>query len=141
VAGSPEHETIFAVFGNTTRAGPWQPAERLVVISVVGNVTLDFRRAELPPGVTEIEVWAVLGNVEIHVPADLEAELDGFALLGSLEQRATKGARVRTRVKRLLGMDDPLAEVDDEIHPDDEAFLEIRANAILGSVLLKVDPE
>jgi hypothetical protein len=139
--GSPERETIFAVLGNTTRAGPWQPAERLLVISALGSVILDFRRADLPPGVTEIEVWSLLGSVEIHVSADLEAELDGFALLGSVEQRAAKGGRVRTRVKRLLGLDDPLAEVDDEIHPDDEPFLEIRANAILGSVLLKVDPE
>jgi hypothetical protein len=134
-----EHETIYAVFGNTTRAGPWLPPDRLRVVALFGSVTLDFRRADLPPGVTELEVWSVCGSVEIHVPADLEAELDGFALLGSVEQRAAKGGKLRAHARRLLGMDDPAAEIDEDPRPEDEAFLEIRGNALLGSVLLKID--
>ena len=57
------------------------------VVSVLGSVVLDYREAELPDGVTEVDCAVYLGSVEIRVPADVEVELTGSVLLGSVESR------------------------------------------------------
>src|ERR1051325_8160731 len=59
---------VLAVLGNVERRGRLRLQNGYRVTSVLGNIELDLRDAVLPPGVTEIRVRAVLGNVEITVP-------------------------------------------------------------------------
>ena len=47
-----------AVLSNVERPGPQVLPNRFKVRAIVGNVELDLRRAEFPPGVTEITVNA-----------------------------------------------------------------------------------
>lgn len=56
--------------------------ERLDVRSVLGSVELDLRRAEFPPGVTEIHLKAVFGSIEIELPEHVRVEDEGHAILG-----------------------------------------------------------
>ena len=87
-AGVKEREVVIAVLGGTGRKGRWSPARNNFVISVMGGAELDFREAILPPGVTEVQIYAVWGGVEIVVPPDLHVESHGFALLGGFEHAA-----------------------------------------------------
>ena len=57
------NEMVIAVMGGAERRGAWTPARRMQVTAVMGGVLLDFRQAQLSPGVTEIFVIAVMGGV------------------------------------------------------------------------------
>ena len=74
--------------------------ERLPAPGVVlGNAQLDFRDAAVPRGVAEIAIDAILGNVEITLPAGMSVENHGIGLLGSFECRPPAGAALRGRVR------------------------------------------
>jgi hypothetical protein len=60
---------------------------RLEVRSLLGNVELDLTRARFAPGVTEIALHAVMGNIEIQLPANVGVEDHVSAMLGSFEYR------------------------------------------------------
>lgn len=49
----------------------------------LGNVELDLRQTEFPPGVTEVDIRATLGNVELTLPPHVLVENDGGGVLGS----------------------------------------------------------
>ena len=58
------------------------------MISVMGGSVLDFRETPLPPGTTEVFVFACMGGCEIIVPPNLAVETHGFALMGGFGQFA-----------------------------------------------------
>jgi len=74
-----------AVLGGSRRRGRWSPAAVTHSVAVMGGVELDFREAVLPPGVTEIKAYAVMGGVEIIVPPGLNVESHGIGILGGFE--------------------------------------------------------
>ena len=49
---------------------------------------LDLRQAVLAPGLTEIEVFAVMGGVDIIVPPGVRVETMGMAVMGGFETSA-----------------------------------------------------
>lgn len=79
-------ETVIAVMGGAERRGVWTPAYRMQVTAVMGGVLLDFRQAQLPAGVTEIFVIAVMGGVEIIVPPGVVVESNGMGIMGGFGQ-------------------------------------------------------
>jgi hypothetical protein len=72
-----------AVFGHVERRVHGCVSSGAAVIAVFGNVELDLRDLELPPGVTELRVRAVLGNVELTVPPTVAVECRGASIFGS----------------------------------------------------------
>ncbi len=78
-------ELVVAVLGGSSRRGRWRPARSNYALAVCGGAELDFREAVLPPGVTELRVFALCGGVEIVVPPGLNVESHGLALLGGFE--------------------------------------------------------
>jgi hypothetical protein len=60
---------------------------QLDVRTLLGNVELDLTRARFAPGVTEIALHAVMGNIEIQLPANVGVEDHVSAVLGSFEYR------------------------------------------------------
>ncbi len=76
---------LISVLGGTNRAGRWIPARKNFALGVLGGVTLDFREALLGSGVTDVNVLAVLGGIEIVVPPEMAVEVDGMAVLGGFE--------------------------------------------------------
>jgi hypothetical protein len=59
----------------------------LSVRSALGNIELDLTQAIFPPGVTEIELRAFMGNIEIQLPKDVGVEDHVSTVLGSFEYR------------------------------------------------------
>ena len=82
----------------------------------MGGISLDLREAVLGSGVTDVNVLAVLGGIEIIVPPEMAVEVDGMAVLGGFEYQT----------------DSPLRS-----NPD-LPMLRVRGLAILGGVHVEV---
>lgn len=91
----------------------------LEAVSVMGDVVLDLRGAQVPSGVVSITATAVMGDVKIIVPDGVTVELTGRAFLGDREVAVRDphpGARVPVvRVTAHAVMGD-VKIVDDEHH-------------------------
>ena len=90
---------IRVVLGNHERGGAVELPSRLDVRVLLGNAELDFRDASIPGGVAEIAIDALLGNVEITLPAGVSVENHGIGVLGSFECRPPAGAPRRGAVR------------------------------------------
>jgi len=80
-----EQAFVVACLGGASRKGRWHPARKNYAISVMGGTELDFREAVFGPGITEVQVWAVMGGTEIIVPPGLNVESHGIAILGGFD--------------------------------------------------------
>lgn len=76
-----------AVLGSAQRSGFWRLAEESRVVAVLGSCKIDMRSARISAAVTTLEVAAVLGSIDVFVPAGVEVELEVHALLGSRDMR------------------------------------------------------
>jgi hypothetical protein len=91
-AGEVEHDAlIVAIMGGAERKGAWSVGRSNRVIAVMGGAMLDFRNVRLPPGVTEIQVLALMGGVEIIVPPHIRVSSDGIGIMGAFEHVGTGG--------------------------------------------------
>lgn len=111
---------ISALLGSIERRGPMVVPPRLQIRSILGNVVLDLREADLHDGVTEIHVRAFLGNVEVVLPDDVTVECHGSALLGNFAHSGTRRGSGR----------DAMAI----------RTLRVTGRAVLGNVELGADP-
>jgi hypothetical protein len=64
----PEEGRIVSVMAKTDRKGMWQAPRHLDLWCVMSETNLDMTQAQLAPGVTEIEVRALMASVKIVVP-------------------------------------------------------------------------
>jgi hypothetical protein len=82
LASSRETDSVLAIFAGVNRHGPWALARHLRAVALMGGMVLDLREASLSPGVTEIEVLAVMGGAQVIVPPSLAVEVTGTAIMG-----------------------------------------------------------
>ena len=111
-------KTAVAVLNSTALRVTWEPPELQQVVSVLGNVVVDYRDADFPLGITGIDCSVYLGNVEILVPEDVDVELSGTVFLGNVE---TKGGGRRR---------------DDD--SDERPLLSIDCSGLMGNVVVKL---
>jgi len=135
--GPEQRETVVSIFGNASRTGPWSPPEATRAIAGFGDVVLDFTQADLPAGITDVDAYAIFGTIEIRVPASLEVELSGLALLGDVVHRAGKSGTPTRKLRRWLRLPEP-APRQTANRADAEAVLCVRGTAFLGNVVVKV---
>jgi hypothetical protein len=79
---APENGVVLAVMGAAERKGAWLPPRQLTVLAVMGGVELDFREARFSPGITDVNIFAMMGGVEITVSPDVRVEMNGAGLMG-----------------------------------------------------------
>lgn len=96
---------VRVLLGSITRGGAWALPKRVEVNAVLGTAVLDLRQASLGPGVTELEVKATFGSIEIIVPPHFAVEVDGTAVLGSFDhlERAPASPGPQTPILRVVG--------------------------------------
>jgi hypothetical protein len=127
-------QTLYSVLQSSTRSGPWVPPEIMRVVSVLGSVVLDYREADLPPGVTELDCQVYLGNVEIVVPPDVDVELTGSVLLGNVAtERGAEGPGSRRRL--------PPRPSGPEEGPEEESerpLLSVDCSGVMGNVAVRL---
>ncbi|MCB9543596.1 MAG: DUF1707 domain-containing protein [Myxococcales bacterium] len=114
----PQRGWTLAILGGTVRKGKWRVPAKLRAVAALGGVELDLRDAILGP-VTEITAVAVMGGVEIKVPAEARVECDGAGILGGFEHRTGDGVPggplIRIRGAAIMGgVDVRIARADDD---------------------------
>ena len=84
----PPRGVMFAIMGGHERSGSWIVPRQLKVIAVMGGAELDLREARFGPGVTEIEIFAVMGGAHVIVPPGVRVESIGAAIMGGFDVKA-----------------------------------------------------
>lgn len=79
-----EHQRSVTIFGETKTVGVWTPPRILTAFTAFGDTVLDFREARMAPGVTEVELQTLIGDIDIIVPPGLAVEVGCHAILASL---------------------------------------------------------
>jgi hypothetical protein len=83
---------FIAVMSGVVRRGAWVVPKHINAVAFMGGIELDLREATLDPGVTEIDVLAVMGGVVVTVPPNVRLECDGFAFMGGFEDQLKQPA-------------------------------------------------
>ncbi len=78
----PLRSAVVAIMGGAERKGGWVVPKLVRCIAVMGGVDLDMREAQFAEGVTEIEVFAMFGGVDISVPTGVRVETTGLGIMG-----------------------------------------------------------
>ena len=87
------------VLGSVERSGRWAVPQQLTARVLWGNLVVDLRDAQLPPGMTTIDVHITMGNVEIIVPPGVDVDVDASSLLANVEERTVPAASTSARVR------------------------------------------
>jgi hypothetical protein len=85
------NSVVLAFQDGAGKVGPWTPSRHVWVVNMLGAAVMDFREARLPPGITELTVFCIMGDVEVIVPFDLQVEFGGLGLIGGFDCEATVG--------------------------------------------------
>ena len=85
VGGTPVARTAKAVFSGLSRRGQWVVPAHYTVKAIFGGAELDMRQALLESNDVTIDIKAVFGGVEILVPDDVIAIVDGSGFFGAFE--------------------------------------------------------
>jgi hypothetical protein len=75
---------IHAFLSETRRAGLWTVPPQVDVKAVMGNLTLDLRSALIAPGVTDVDVSAVMASVQIFLPPGVRVVENVRAFMASV---------------------------------------------------------
>ncbi|MBS2936818.1 DUF1707 and DUF2154 domain-containing protein [Nocardioides sp. J2M5] len=110
------HNSSTAIMGDCKRRGVWQVPEHHSAFSLMGSVTLDLREAILSSHDTQINASAIMGDVQIIVPADMHVVVDGTPIMGDYGQ-------AKDKVPAEVGPDSPTVRV--------------RGMALMGSVQVR----
>jgi len=110
-------ETAFCLMSGRNMSGN-RLSKGAQVFALMGGVNMDFRNTRLPPGETKVEVFAMMGGVEIIVPPGLAVNSSLIAIMGG------------TDIKR---------NVKTEPYPG-EPYLTISGLVLMGGVDVKAKP-
>jgi hypothetical protein len=103
VGGTPGPRWSFAMMSGATRRGRWVVPRRYTATAVMGGVELDLRDAALEDREVIIWAWACMGGIGIRVPADVEVDVSGLALMGGFEDSSRVSAPPGAPVVRVKG--------------------------------------
>lgn len=98
-------DQVSALFSGQERKLTGVVPRRMRLRARVGYVELDLTGATFEPGVTEIDVRALMGYVQLRFPGDVRVESDGRALFGffTLEGAGSPASVGSERVVRITG--------------------------------------
>jgi hypothetical protein len=109
-ATSPDRERVFAVMSETSRRGAWLVPQRLDLLAVMSDTTIDLTQATLPTGIIDIHVRSICAAVKIVVPPGLQVVNRVSSLMGSVrgggepaDSAGPNGAWKQGTVVRLSG--------------------------------------
>ena len=66
-------------------SGGWTVGDDTVISTIVGDISLDLRDADLPEGETECAVLCWLGTIQVRVPRDVGIDVTAQAIVGSVD--------------------------------------------------------
>ncbi len=113
--GQDQVQSCAAILSERHHRGDWLRKPNVAAATVLASQVFDFTETGLLSGTTTLEVLAVLGSVEITVPAGVAVRMDVSPVLGDVKVDRGVGAR----------------------EAEGGPLLVVTGNAILGSVVVK----
>ncbi|MGO9221756.1 MAG: DUF1707 domain-containing protein [Streptosporangiaceae bacterium] len=89
IGGEPGSGVSIAILGGVDRGGTWVVPPRHSVVAILGGVQLDLREARFSQREVTIDVFTLMGGVDITVGEDVEVDVSGFGIMGGFDHRAT----------------------------------------------------
>ena len=81
---APDRERLFAVMSETSRRGAWIVPQRLDLVALMADTTIDLTQAALPTGIIDIHVRSICAAVKIVVPPGLQVVSRISSLMSSV---------------------------------------------------------
>ncbi|MFI9047595.1 DUF1707 domain-containing protein [Streptomyces sp. NPDC053427] len=126
-AASMPDQNLVAIFSASVRKGRWQVPARINAVAIFGSVEIDLTEAVFPQQQVQINVTSIFGSVDIRVPENVtlrgsgsgvlgafeiemheaedanapQVQINGYAVLGSVDARPKRGAWIRDLRSRL----------------------------------------
>ena len=79
-----DRERVMSVMSETKRGGPWLMPQRLELLAVMSDTTIDLTQATLPAGIIDIHIRSLWAAVKIIVPPGLQVVNRLTSLMGSV---------------------------------------------------------
>jgi hypothetical protein len=89
IGGEPGSGMSVAILSGVDRGGTWVVPPRHSVVAVLGGVQLDLREARFSQREVTIDVFTLMGGVDIMVGDDVEVDVSGFGIMGGFDHRAS----------------------------------------------------
>ncbi len=86
---SEDTEFIFKFIGEITRDGIWQVGPR-EIWNFVGDMTFDFRQAEIPIGETEIKIFGFVTDIDIYKPKNGSLKVINHSFVADTKSNGNK---------------------------------------------------
>ena len=99
-----EKSMIVSILGGAERKGVWKPAKILNVYVALGGADINFTQAVFPPGVTEINIFCVMGGVDIIVPHGLNVDNQCIAIMGGVDDESIQSENPGSPTLRIKGL-------------------------------------
>lgn len=103
VRPGPASGTAVAVLSGAVRKGPWVVPERFHVVAVMGGVDIDLTEASFAAPEVTIEVFTLMGGVQITVPHDVSVDCRAFGFMGGVDNQANAAPPPGSPVVRVTG--------------------------------------
>jgi hypothetical protein len=81
---SPDRERVYSVMSETKRGGAWVVPQRLDLVAMMSDTTIDLTQATLPSGIIDIHVRSICAAVKIVVPPGLQVVSRISSLMSSV---------------------------------------------------------
>jgi hypothetical protein len=98
-----------SIMGGGDLRGRWRAGDKLNAVAIMGGGDIDLRETIFDEPEIRITAVAIMGGIDVIVPAGVEVEVSGLAIMGGNESKVTAqnlppGApRVHVRAFSLMG--------------------------------------
>ncbi|HEY7070275.1 MAG TPA: adenylate/guanylate cyclase domain-containing protein, partial [Acidimicrobiales bacterium] len=87
----PPRKLLIAIMNGSNTRGRWRAPAHITAFAFWGSVKVDLRSAAFDTPVIDIYAWAIMGGVDVVVPAGVAVELDGMVVMGGSGDRTRPG--------------------------------------------------
>jgi hypothetical protein len=89
IGGTPGPTASIALMSGFERTGNWVVPRYHTAVAIMGGGELDLTQARFAEAESTINVFTIMGGVEILVPDDITVRVQGFGFMGGFDHKAT----------------------------------------------------
>ena len=89
LGGTPGSTVSIAIMSGFNRTGPWVVPRLYTAVAVMGGGQLDLTQARFAEQECTIQIFALMGGVEVIVPEDITVRVNGMGFMGGFDHKGT----------------------------------------------------
>lgn len=101
--GTPTGTSSVAILSGSVRKGAWVMPGRFTAVAVMGGVELDLTEVRFAEQNPVINIFALMGGVDIRVPDDVHVQVDVTAFMGGVENKLRSHPPAGSPTVRITG--------------------------------------